>query len=74
MYITFYTLLFIIILCCSFFFTFFIWIMALKSLPTIIESLLEIELNLNSKTKIVGQIIFSMHKLDMWVIGLMYGN
>ena len=48
--------------------------MALKSLPMIIESLLQIELSLNNKTKIICQIIFSMHKLDMWVIRFMQGK
>ena len=42
--------------------------MALKSLPMIIESLLQMELNLNNQTKIVWQIIFSNRKPDMWVI------
>ena len=66
---------FIFILCFSFFFTFFTWIMALKSLPMIIESLLQIKLNLNNKTKIIiYQIIFSMYKLDMRVITFMHGK
>ena len=48
--------------------------MTLKSLSMIIESLLQIELSLNNKTKIICQIIFSMYKLNMWVIRFMHGK
>ena len=48
--------------------------MALKSLLMIIEYLLQIELSFNNKTKIICQIIFSMYKLDMWLIKFMHGK
>ena len=63
---------FIFILCFSFFFTFFVWTIALKSLPMIVESLSQIELSLINKTKIICQITFSMYKLDMLVIRFMH--
>ena len=48
--------------------------MALKFLSMIIESLLQIELNLNNKTKIICLIIFSIYKPDVLVIRFMHGK
>ena len=48
--------------------------MVIKSLLMMIESLLQIELNLNNKTKIICLIIFSIHKPDVWVIRFMHGK